>query len=198
MMSSPIDKLVHAFSKLPGIGEKTAARLVFFLLRSPKNITAVLSESLKELHEKVRLCSGCCHVTDADPCMYCRDSRRDSQMICVVQEPSDVVAIEKTRHYKGLYHVLHGALSPLEGIGPDEIKIKELLGRLQDSSCKEIILAVNATVEGETTALYLSRLLGPLKMKVSRLASGMPVGGELQYLDPSTLSKAIEERREMR
>lgn len=196
-MSNPVDRLIHAFSKLPGVGEKTAARLVFFLLRAPKNISKELSESLKDLHEKMRLCSLCCNVTSADPCRLCNDPRRDPHLICVVEEPSDVAAIEKTAAYRGHYHVLHGALSPLEGIGPNDIKIQALLLRLQDSQAKEIILATNANVEGDATSLYLVRLLKPIGLRLTRLASGVPVGGQLEYLDPSTLSKALEERREI-
>lgn len=197
-MNGPIDTLVHALSKLPGIGEKTAGRLAFFLLRAPKNIAQDLSCALRDLHEKVRLCSLCCNVTGYDPCRVCRDERRDASTLCIVEEPSDMAAIERTKTFRGRYHILHGALSPLDGIGPDELKIKELLLRLQETGTKEIILATNANVEGDATALYLSRLLKPLGHKITRLGLGIPVGGELEYLDPSTLSKALEERREIR
>lgn len=196
-MSNPVDRLIHAFGKLPGVGEKTAARLVFFLLRAPKAAAKELSEALKDLHEKIKLCSLCCNVTNSDPCRICTDPRRDAHLICVVEEPSDVAAIEKTAAYRGLYHVLHGALSPLEGIGPGDLKIQELLRRLQDSQAKEIILATNANVEGDATSLYLVRLLRPIGLCLSRLGMGVPVGGQLEYLDPSTLSKALEERREI-
>lgn len=196
-MNTPINKLVYALSKLPGIGEKTAARLSFFLLKAPKKIAQDLSDALRGLHEKVRLCSRCCQITEQDPCRICSDPRRESPLICVVENPSDVAALEKTQVYKGLYHVLHGALSPLEGIGPDELKIQPLVQRLEKGSCQEIILATNANVEGDATALYLARLLKPMGIKVTRLASGIPVGGELEYMDPSTLSKAMEERREI-
>lgn len=196
-MNAPIDKLIFALNKLPGIGEKTAARLSFFLLKAPKKIAQDLSDALRGLHEKVRLCSHCCQVTEQDPCRICRDPRREPHLICVVENPSDAAALEKTQAYKGLYHVLHGALSPLEGIGPDELKIQPLVGRLEKGSCQEIILATNANVEGDATALYLARLLKPMGIKVTRLASGIPVGGELEYMDPSTLSKAMEERREI-
>lgn len=196
-MSSPVEKLIRNFCKLPGIGEKSAARLVFFLLRSQKQIAKELSEALKELHEKMRLCSLCCNVTDADPCSFCQDSKRDPSLLCVVEDPSDLKAIEKTYSYKGLYHVLHGALSPLEGIGPDDLKIAELLTRLKKSPVHEIILATNANVEGDATSLYLTRLLKPMEIKITRLASGIPVGGELEFIDPSTLSKALAERREI-
>lgn len=196
-MTRDVERLIQAFSKLPGVGEKTATRLVFFLLRSQKGIAKELSDSLKDLHEKIKLCSVCCNITDREPCRICADHRRDQHIICVVEEPSDVSAIEKTRNFKGAYHVLHGALSPLEGIGPDDLKVKELLARLKDSASREIILAADADVEGDATSLYLTQLLRPLRVRISRLALGMPVGGELEYLDSSTLSKAIEERREV-
>lgn len=200
-MTPPVERLIQAFAKLPGVGEKTATRFVFYLLRVSKQIATDLSTALRELHEKVKLCSVCCNITDRDPCRFCSDPRREAQIICVVQEPSDVSAIEKTGAYRGHYHVLHGSLSPLEGIGPEDLKIKELLARLKDSAAKEIILATDANVEGDTTSLYLSGLLKPLKplgILVSRLALGIPVGSELDYLDSSTLSKALEERREIR
>lgn len=196
-MSSPIDKLTHALGKLPGIGEKTAARLAFFLLRAPRQIAGDLGDALRDLHDKARLCSRCCNITEQDPCRHCSDHRREKNQICVVAEPSDVVAIEKTGSYRGNYHVLHGLLSPLEGIGPNDLKIKELLCRLQETHPKEVIFATNANVEGDATALYLTRLLKPLGVLLTRLATGIPVGGELEYLDASTLSKALEERREV-
>ena len=196
-MTSPIDKLVHALGKLPGVGERRATRLAFFLLRAPKQIAKDLSEALKELHDKVKLCSVCCNIADKDPCRFCSGGRRDQNLICVVEEPSDVSAIEKTGAFRGVYHVLHGALSPLDGIGPEDLKVQELLNRLKDSHPKEIILATNANVEGDATSLYLARLLKPLGVRITRLASGIPVGGELEYLDASTLSKALEDRREM-
>lgn len=196
-MNPPIEKLIQSFAKLPGVGEKTATRFVFYLLRAPKQIAKDLGEALRDLHEKIKLCSLCCNITDRDPCRFCSDPRRDSHLVCVVQEPSDVTAIEKTGSFRGRYHVLHGAISPLEGISPDDLKIKELLTRLQETSATEIILATDANVEGDATSLYISQLLRPLKVRVSRLALGMPVGGELEYLDASTLSKAIEERREI-
>ena len=197
MASNPLNRLIHALSKLPGIGEKTATRLAFYLLRAPNGLALELSEVLKTVKEKMRLCSVCCTVTEEDPCSICQDGRRDRTLLCVVETPSDVVAIERTSSYRGLYHVLHGALSPLDAIGPEELRIKELMMRLKDSSIKEIILATNANVEGDTTALYLTRLLKPMGLKITRLASGVPVGGELEYLDPSTLVRAFEERREL-
>ena len=198
IMSRAVDKLIQAFGKLPGVGEKTATRFVFFLLKGSKQTAKDLSEALKELHEKVKLCSICCNIADQEPCRVCSDSRRDGGLICVVEEPSDVSAVEKTGSFRGTYHVLHGALSPLDGIGPDDLKVKELLNRFKETQPKEIILATDADVEGDATSLYLTQLLRPLGVKISRLALGMPVGGELDYLDPSTLAKALEERREIR
>ena len=197
MASNPLNRLIHALSKLPGIGEKTATRLAFYLLRAPNGLALELSEVLKTVKEKMRLCSVCCTVTEEDPCSICQDGRRDRTLLCVVETPSDVVAIERASGYRGLYHVLHGALSPLDAIGPEELRIKELMSRLKDSSIKEVVLATNANVEGDTTALYLTRLLKPMGLKITRLASGVPVGGELEYLDPSTLLRAFEERREI-
>ena len=196
-MSSPIEKLVHALGKLPGIGERTATRLAFFLLRAPKTVSQDLSAALRDLHDKVKLCSICCNLTDHDPCRVCVDARREKHLICVVEEPSDVTAIEKTGSFRGGYHVLHGALSPLEGISPDDLKIPELLKRLHDGALREIILATDANVEGDATSLYLHRLLKPLGVKITRLASGIPAGGELEYLDVSTLARALLDRREI-
>ncbi|MDO8527863.1 MAG: recombination mediator RecR [Deltaproteobacteria bacterium] len=196
-MTSPIDKLIYALGKLPGVGERTATRLAFFLLKSSKQISRDLSEALKDLHEKIKLCQVCCNITQENPCRICSDTRREAHLICVVEEPSDVTAVEKTSSFRGRYHVLHGALSPLDGIGPDDLKVKELLERLKDGGPKELILATNSNVEGDATAFYLSRLFKPLGVRITRLASGIPVGGELEYLDASTLAKALEQRREM-
>lgn len=196
-MSSPIEKLVHALGKLPGIGERTATRLAFFLLRSPKHVSQDLSTALRDLHEKVKLCTVCCNLTDHNPCRICVDDRREKHLICVVEEPSDVTAIEKTGSFRGGYHVLHGALSPLEGISPDDLKIPELLKRLGANGPQEIILATDSNVEGDATSLYLHRLLKPLGVKITRLASGIPAGGELEYLDVSTLARALQDRREI-
>lgn len=197
-MSLAVEKLVQAFARLPGVGEKTAARFVFFLLRAPKQIAKDLGVALKDLHENVKLCSSCCNITDQDPCRICSDPRRDPHLLCVVEEPSDLAAIEKTGSYRGRYHVLHGAISPLDGIDPDDLKIKELLERLKDARAKEIILATNANVEGDATSLYLTQLLRPLGLRLSRLSLGLPVGSELEYIDASTLSRALEDRREIR
>lgn len=196
-MSSPIEKLVHALGKLPGIGERTATRLAFFLLRAPKPISQNLSEALHNLHDRIKFCSQCCNLTEADPCRVCTDSRREAPLLCVVEEPSDVSAIEKTSSFRGRYHVLHGALSPLEGIGPDDLKVKELLKRLENGTITEVILATDSNVEGDATSLYLHRLLKPLHIKITRLASGIPAGGELEYLDASTLARALQDRREI-
>ena len=197
MNSNPMDQLIHALAKLPGIGDKTATRLAFYLLRAPNGLALELAAALQIVKQKIRLCSHCCTVTEQDPCIFCQDTRRDRSIVCVVEAPSDVVALERTTRFRGLYHVLHGALSPLDAIGPDDLKIKELLARLESSAVREVVLATNANVEGDATALYLARLLKPMGLKVTRLASGIPVGGELEYLDPSTLVRALEERREV-
>ena len=194
---TPIDRLVHELAKLPGIGERTAQRLAFFILRQPKEYAEALSSALTDVKERVRLCSECQNLTEQDPCAICDDSRRSPDAICVVEDPSDVMAVERTHSFRGRYHILHGALSPLDGIGPDDIKIAELLLRLETGSVSEVIVATNASVEGEATALYLSKLIKPTGIRITRLASGIPVGGDLEYIDASTLSRAIEERREI-
>ncbi|MBT3182111.1 MAG: recombination protein RecR [Deltaproteobacteria bacterium] len=193
----PIDKLVHELSKLPGIGERTATRLAFFILRQPSDYAMNLSRALVDVKEKVRLCSICMNLTESDPCHTCNDSMREENIICVVEDPSDMLAVERTHAFKGKYHILHGALSPLDGIGPDDIKIAELIRRLEGDDVVEVILATNPNVEGEATALYLSKLIKPTGIKLTRLASGIPVGGDLEYIDSSTLSKAFEERRSL-
>ncbi|HPQ80214.1 MAG TPA: recombination mediator RecR [bacterium] len=194
---TPIDRLVHELAKLPGIGERTATRLAFFILRQPDEYARSLSGAVLDVKERVRLCSVCMDLTEADPCSTCSDPRREPDVICVVEEPSDVLAVERTRAFRGRYHILHGSLSPLDGIGPDDLKIAELLRRLEGGAVREVIVATNANVEGEATALYLSRLIKPTGIKLTRLASGMPVGGNLEYVDSSTLSRAFEERREL-
>lgn len=191
----PIDKLVHELSKLPGIGERTATRLALFILRQPPSYANELSRAIVEMKEKVRLCSVCMNLTESDPCPSCRDARRDHDVICVVEDPSDMLAVERTGSFRGMYHILHGALSPLDGIGPDDIKIAELIRRLEDGSVREVIIATNPNVEGEATALYLARLIKPTDIRLTRLASGIPVGGDLEYIDASTLSRAFEDRR---
>ncbi|MFY9213359.1 MAG: recombination mediator RecR [Tissierellaceae bacterium] len=193
----PIANLIEQLSKLPGIGRKTAQRLAFFILEMDDLEAEKLSQSILNAKEKIRLCSICCDLTDVDPCNMCQDTRRDKSIICVVEGPKDVIAMEKSREYKGDYHVLHGVISPMDNVGPNDIRVKELLARLSDGQVKEVILATNPTVEGEATALYLSKLIKPLGIKVTRIAHGIPVGGDLEYFDEVTLSKAIENRREL-
>lgn len=194
---TPIDRLIHELAKLPGIGERTAARLAFFIMRQPLEFSSSLSRAISDVKEKVRLCSECMNLTEADPCSICIDNRRSSAAICVVEDPSDVIAVERTHSFRGHYHILHGALSPLDGIGPDDLKITELMRRLEGKNINELIIATNANVEGEATALYLSKLIKPTGIKITRLASGIPVGGDLEYIDASTLARAFEERREI-
>ncbi|MFH1829653.1 MAG: recombination mediator RecR [Pseudomonadota bacterium] len=194
---TPIDRLVHELAKLPGIGERTAQRLAFFILRQPGEYAQALSSALMDVKEKVRLCSECMNLTENDPCDICSDTRRIPTVICVVEDPSDVMAVERTHSFRGHYHILHGALSPLDGVGPDDIKIVELVRRLEGRETEEVIVATNANVEGEATALYLSKILKTSGIKITRLASGIPVGGDLEYIDASTLSRALEERREI-
>ena len=195
--SPPIESLIEAFSKLPGIGKKTAQRLAFHVLDMEDGEVEQLSKAIIEAKRSIRYCKYCTNITDQEVCSICSDSHRDRSVLCVTEDPRDVVAMEKTKEYKGLYHVLHGAISPLEGIGPEEIKIKELLLRLQQEEVKEIILATNPNIEGEATAMYISKLIKPMGIKVSRIAHGIPVGGDLEYIDEVTLTKAMEGRREI-
>lgn len=195
--AAPIAKLIDELSKLPGVGNKTAQRLAFHILNMPWAEVEQLSNSITSAKRNIKYCQVCCNITDSDTCNICSNPKRDSSLICVVEDPKDVVAMEKTREYKGLYHVLNGAISPMEGIGPEEIKIKELLRRVADNDIKEIILATNPNIEGEATAMYISRLLKPAGMKVTRIAHGVPVGGDLEYADEVTLMKALEGRREI-
>jgi recombination protein RecR len=195
--ASPIANLIEQLSKLPGIGRKTAQRLAFYILEMEPLEAEKLAVSIKEAREKVHYCKVCCNLTDGELCNICVDDKRDRSTICVVEGAKDVVAMEKTKEYKGLYHVLHGVISPLENIGPNEIRLKELLNRLKDDKVKEVILATNPTVEGEATALYIAKLLKPLGVKTTRIAYGIPVGGDLEYYDEVTLSKAMENRREL-
>ncbi len=192
-----IEKLIDAFRQLPGVGPKTAQRLAFFVLKMPKEDVRFMARSLVDAREKIINCTICGNLTDEATCWVCRDSRRDPSLICVVQEPRDVLAMEAISDYRGLYHVLMGALSPMEGMGPDEIRIKELLDRLKQGQVKEVIMATNPNVEGEATALYLARVLKPLGVTVTRIAHGLPVGGDLEYADVLTLSRALEGRREL-
>ena len=193
----PIANLIEQLSKLPGIGRKTAQRLSFYILEMDPLEAEKLAVAITDAKEKVHYCSVCCNLTDGDPCHICRDDRRDRSIICVVEGAKDIVAMEKTREYRGLYHVLHGTISPMENIGPNEIKIRELLNRLSGDEVKEVILAINPTVEGEATALYIAKLLKPLNIKTTRIAHGIPVGGDLEYFDEITLSRALENRREL-
>lgn len=198
-MSSPgpIARLVCELGKLPGVGEKTAARLAFHILRAPEADAAALASAITDLRAKIRLCGLCWDFTEDDPCAICRDTRRDSSLLCVVAHPQDVLAIERTGGYRGRYHVLHGVLSPLEGIGPDDLRIAELIKRCGNGDVREIIVATNPSVEGETTAIYLAKLIRPLGLRASRIATGVPMGGELEYADRLTLARAIDGRREL-
>ncbi|MBA2274479.1 MAG: recombination protein RecR [Actinobacteria bacterium] len=199
MFAGPIQELIDELARLPGIGPKSAQRVAFYLLKVPPADAKRLAHSIVEVKDKVRLCQVCFNVSDQELCEYCRDSRRDASLICVLQEPPDIVAIERTREYRGLYHVLQGAISPIEGIGPEELRTAELLDRLKPAPGAppviEVILATNPNIEGEATAMYLSRLLSPLGIIVTRLASGLPVGGDLEYADEVTLGRALEGRR---
>lgn len=195
--ATPIGNLIDQFSRLPGIGRKTAQRLAFHVLEMDNVDAEKLSHAITNAKEKIRLCSICCNLTEQDPCNLCRDTTRDKSIICVVEGAKDVIAMERSKEYKGDYHILHGVISPMENIGPKDIKVVELLNRLADSLVEEIILATNPTVEGEATALYLSKLIKPLGVKVTRIAHGIPVGGDLEYFDEVTLTKAIENRREL-
>ena len=197
IMPRAVDRLIEALSRLPGIGPKTASRLTFYLLRAPTEQTMALGEAVRQLKERISFCEVCYNITETSPCPICRDEHRDRTQICVVEEPLDVLALERTRAYRGLYHVLHGAISPVEGIGPDELRIAELLGRLRVGKINEVILATNPSLEGEATAMYLERQLAPFKVRVTRLARGLPVGGDLEYADEITLARAIEGRQEM-
>ena len=191
-----INKLIQEFNKLPGIGPKSAQRIAFYLLRANDEQTRLLAEAVQSLKQKITLCSICFNVTESDPCPLCRNDERNQSQICIVEQPQDILALEHTGIYKGLYHVLHGAISPTEGVGSDDIRIKELLHRLQDSSISEVILATNPNLECEQTAMYLSRLISPLGIKVTRLARGLPFGTELEYADDVTLTRALEGRQE--
>jgi len=194
--ATPMARLIEELNKLPGIGPKSAQRLAFFLLRAPEEQARALAEAILAMKEKIIFCSICQNISEDSPCPLCRSEQRDHAKICVVEEPLDVLALERTRGYKGVYHVLHGALSPADGVGPDELKMKELLARLRDGSVQEVILATNSNLEGEATAMYLHRLIAPLKIKVTRLARGLPFGSELEYADEITLARALEGRQE--
>lgn len=195
--AAPIAKLIDELSKLPGVGSKTAQRLAFHILKMSSGDVEQLASAITSAKRNIRQCRVCCNITDSDVCNICANTKRDSSTICVVEDPKDVVAMEKTREFKGLYHVLNGAISPMEGIGPEEIRIKELLRRVADNDIKEIIIATNPNIEGEATAMYISRLLKPAGIMVTRIAHGIPVGGDLEYADEVTLMKALEGRREI-
>ena len=196
-IAGPVAALINEFSKLPTVGPKTAARLVFYILNRPRNEAQTLAEAILAVKDKVRLCSTCYSLTEEDPCDLCTDERRDRATICVVAEAKDIYAIERTGAYRGRYHVLGGLISPMDGIGPAQLRVKELVERIGSTSPDEIIVATNPNAEGEATALYLSRLLGPLGTSVTRLAYGLPIGGDLDYADEITLAKALEGRRTM-
>ena len=195
--AAPLQRLIDEFRRLPGIGQKSAQRLAFYVLRSPRDQAAALAEALTDVKDNLGICAECNNISDAELCPYCRDPNRDRSAICIVEEPHSILPVETTRSFNGLYHVLHGAISPLRGIGPEQLKIKGLLDRIANGDVKEIILANNPTVEGEATAVYLSRLLKPLGMKVTRIAMGIPVGSDLEFADEVTMLKSLENRREM-
>ncbi len=197
LYAKPIDHLIEALTRLPGIGRKTASRLAFHILRSSSSEAQQLAKAILDVKEKIRLCSICFNLTDEDPCRICQDERRAREVLCVVEGPNDLIAIENTGDFNGRYHVLHGTISPLEGVGPDDLKIRELLERLRKEKVSEVILATNPTVEGGATALYLSNLIKPFSIKVTRIAYGIPMGSEIEYSDGMTLSKALEGRREI-
>ena len=193
---TPLDRVVAELSKLPGIGKKTALRLVFHILRQPKEYAQALASSLVTLIETTRFCSQCFHITSTPLCPICSDTRRDASILCVVEESRDLLAIDKAATFRGLYHVLHGCLSPLDGIGPDQLKIEELVGRTRKGNVREVILATNPTVTGDATALYIAKLLKPVGIRVTRIAMGLPAGGDIEYVDQLTLSRALESRRD--
>ena len=195
--TGPITRLIEEFSKLPGVGRKTAQRLAFHIINMNTNDVESLSKAIIEAKREIKYCSVCCNITDTDPCSMGYNKNRDSSVICVGEDPRDVAAMERTREFKGQYHVLNGVISPMDGIGPDMIKIKELIQRLGTQDVREIIMATNPTIEGEATAMYIARLLKPMGIKVTRIAHGLPVGGDLEYADEVTISKALEGRREI-
>lgn len=195
--AEPVAKLIEELGRLPGIGPKTAQRLAFYILDLPNERVESLAKAITEVKSKTKYCSVCCNITTEDPCEICSNMNRDHSVISVVEEPKDLVALEKTKEYKGLYHVLHGAISPMDGIGPEQLRIKELLERLKSQEVKEVILVTNPNIEGEATAMYLARLIAPLGILVTRIAHGLPVGGDLEYADEITLLKALEGRRKV-
>ncbi len=197
MFEGPVQDLIDALRRLPGVGSKSAQRLAFHLLRAPAEEANTLAEAIRSAKEKVAICGECFNVSEGERCKYCRDARRDGTIICVVEEPADIVAVERTQEFRGRYHVLGGHISPIDGIGPDDLHMRELIERIGRGEAKEVILATNPTVEGEATAIYLANLLKPLGLRVTRIASGLPVGGDLEYADEVTLGRALEGRREI-
>ncbi len=197
MYAEPLARLIEELSKMPTVGPKTAQRLAFYILRASPEDAARLAQAILDAKAQIHYCSVCFHITDVDPCVICTNPSRNRTLLCVVEDPRDVLAMERTREYRGLYHVLHGAISPLDGIGPDDLKIAELLSRVKTGEVSEVIVATNPRVEGEATAIYLAKILKPLGIKVTRIAHGLPVGGDLEYADEVTLAKALEGRREM-
>ena len=195
--SPSVEKLIESFEKLPSIGHKTAVRLAFYMLNTSQQETDEFVKSIIDAKQNLKLCSTCYNISDTDPCEICSNPKRDNTQICVVEDVKDVVSIERIHEYKGLYHVLHGTISPMDGIGPEDIKIKELIARLMDGTVKEVILATNPKVEGEATAMYISKLVKPMGVKVTRLAHGIPIGGDIEYTDEFTLGKAFEGRTEL-
>ncbi|MBN2186251.1 MAG: recombination protein RecR [Dehalococcoidia bacterium] len=195
-VAEPVARAIEEFNKLPGIGPKSAQRLTYHLLRSSDEEAKALTEAILALKEKIRLCSVCFNITDRDPCLICQDKERDHSKICVVEKPSDILPLERTERYRGVYHVLHGSISPAQGIGAEKLKVKELLSRCQDGSVAEVIVATNPNVEGETTAMYIRRAIQPLGIRVSRLARGLPFGAELEYADDVTLGQALDQRQQ--
>lgn len=197
MNRDPIRHLISLMARLPGVGEKSATRIAFALLGNGKEYAYTLAEGIRQLVDRIRLCSQCCNLTEEDPCYICRDPDRDPAIICVVESVPDLLAIERTKEFRGVYHVLHGALAPLEGITPEKLRIQELLHRIQQHDIQEVILATNPTIEGDSTALYLRKLLQESDVRVTRIASGVPMGGDLEYIDRATLSRALHGRREL-
>ena len=195
--AEPMTRLIDELKKLPGVGSKSAQRLAFHILRSPEEDAEMLADAIREIKQKLRLCSVCNNITDIDPCSYCVSATRNQRVICVVEEPTNIAAIEKSRNYNGVYHVLHGTLSPIHGVGPEHLRIGNLARRVENGAADEVILATNPTVEGEATATYLARMLRPLGVKVTRIATGIPAGSDIEYADEVTMQKALEGRREL-
>lgn len=195
LAAAPVARLIDEFHKLPGVGPKTAQRLAYHVLRGSADEAQGLAQAILDVKDQITFCSSCQNLTDIDPCSICRSDRRDQTVICVVEEPLDILALERTRSFKGLYHVLHGVISPMDGVGPDDLKVKELLGRLQAGVVREVIMATNPNVEGDATAMYLDRLIAPLDVRVTRLARGLAIGADLEYADDVTLTRALEGRQ---